>query len=68
MGPVRFWTKYGYKVMGGRFDVIRSPSCAEELNAPIVNVSPDVVAQSEASHEAALKMHLRRWNLLREES
>lgn len=55
-GAIRFWTKYGFKVVGGRFgDLVRSPSSFEELNAPIVSVSVEVVERAEAEHKAALE-------------
>jgi hypothetical protein len=55
MELIRFWTRYGYKVVGGRFgDLVRSPSTTEELNAPIEIVSDDLVAKAESDHAAAL--------------
>ena len=64
MQVVRFWTKYGYRVMGGRLgSIVRSPSSHEELEAPIVSVSPGIVEQYESEHQAALDKHNAGWNI-----
>lgn len=63
MKLIRFWTKYGYQVIGGRFDFVRSPSIEEEINAPIEEVSSEIVKKSELEHEEAIRNHRRSWNL-----
>jgi hypothetical protein len=58
MQVVRFWTKYGYRVMGGELgSIVRGPSSHKELEAPIVPVPPGIVEQYEAEHQAALDKH-----------
>jgi hypothetical protein len=65
MRLIAFETRYGRKIVGGRFgDLIRTASNTEELNAPLENVSKSLVERAETEHEEAILKQRQDWNLL----
>jgi hypothetical protein len=59
-----FRTKYGRKVIGGRFgNLIRTPSSTLELSVPFEIVSDTLVKQAEQEHLESLNKQAAYWNL-----
>ena len=60
---IRFKTKFGDRVMGGSFETIRTPSNTEELNAPLTEVSQEVLDLYEKQHLEAVNQQRCSWRL-----
>lgn len=64
MELIKFNTKYGEMVVGGRFgNIIRTPSNQEELVCPVTEAGQELIDRAEREHEESLEKHLRDWNL-----
>jgi hypothetical protein len=63
MKLVRFWTKHGWKVVGGRFDFARSPSTVEEFDAPVGAVDGGMIKEAEEEHDLAIERMRESWSL-----
>lgn len=64
MEPIKFKTKHGYMVIGGRFqDTIRTPSTQEEIDIAPIEVDQELIDRAEREFEAALQKHQEDWNL-----
>ena len=63
-GPYRFKTSYGLiYVVGGNFDFFRTPTSYEELNAPFIEISPQLLEEVERRHKQSVENFFADWGL-----